>query len=189
MVADSPDALIACMDELDSGFACAGEVKTMTFVPTVNAATNIREMYGLLIVLSGVGTCCKSDEVFRTIVSSTANRAQFLHHAATPGLKDVLYVVGRSGNVTQGRIIYACFIQFSECIRHSCTFALDSVFVMEFEWMGKETKHIPRDYDDLLRHSHASDRNSFASYCSLGRGIRKLIEKYGRPMPPARMIR
>ena len=57
MIADSTDALIDCMDDLHYGFVCAGEVKTMTSLPTVNSTINIKGMYGPLIVLSGFGTC------------------------------------------------------------------------------------------------------------------------------------
>ena len=41
----------------------------------------------------------------------------------------------------------------------------------------------------MLKTSHASDLNSFASYYSLSRGILKLVISRGLPLPPSRMVR
>ncbi|CDF34053.1 unnamed protein product [Chondrus crispus] len=189
MIADSPDGILACKNEIEESFVCAAEIKTMTALTTVSEATHLREQFGPLTILSDVGSCGAADELFRTLIPSTQYRAQCLHHAATLGLKHVLFIVASSGSVTHGQIIYGCLIQFSEYIRHSYTFTLDSVLSMGFGWVGREPKYIPREYDALLKESHASDINSFASYYSLSTGIRRLIDKDGRPMPPARMIR
>ena len=112
-----------------------------------------------------------------------------MHHAATLGLRHISYVFGTSGNVTHGRIIYACLIEFSESIRQTYTHALERICCVGFEWVVEETKYIPKQYDGLLKQSHASDINSISSYHSLSNEIRRLIRYRGRPLPPARMIR
>lgn len=101
-IADSPDAILACPDEMDQKFVCATDIKTMTELATVNEGTLLRDYYGAVSMLSGVGSCQSSDEIIRALVSSTEYRAQCMHHEATLGLRHVLYVVGTSGNATQG---------------------------------------------------------------------------------------
>ena len=119
-------------------------------------------------------------------------RSRCIHHAAALGIRHVIYVTAKSGNVSYGRILYACVIEFSESIRHDYTYALACVSSVGFEWIGKDARHIQKEYDILLKQSHASninDINSLASYYSLRNGLRCLIENRKRPLPPARMIR
>lgn len=91
--------------------------------------------------------------------------------------------------MTEGAIIYACMVQFAESIRHQYTYLLDCVWHTSFWWVGSESMYIPKDYDDMLRQSHASDIQSFMSYYGLSQSLRACVEERGSPLPPYRMIR
>ena len=189
MLADSPDAVLAMQDEEEELEVCAVEVKTMTSVTTVEAAKDISEMYGPVVALENVGMSDKSTALFRELVPTVPYRSQVLHHAATRGINSVMYVVGTGGSITDGRILYVCYIKFAGLLRHSYTFSMDCIRVASFSWVGGESENVPKEYDDILKNSHASDLYSFASYYGLSEAIRKELRLRGEPIPPARMIR
>ena len=188
MVADSPDAVMAATDEDNLSTVYAVEIKTITAVRTIEGAAVLREKYGAIISLENVCTDERSSALFRELVPSTQYRAQVLHHCATLGMNHVAFVVGTGGSMVEGNIIYTCLVEFSESLRHSYTYCLDCVRVSVFSWVGLDASHVPKEYDDLLRNSHASDLYSFVSYYNLSKAIRKEVLKRGSPISPCRMI-
>lgn len=136
-----------------------------------------------------MGSCAASDELSRALVPLWQYRAQSLHHVSTLGLIHVFHLVGTSGNVTHGLIIYTCLLQLSESIRNCYKFALDVVRSLGFNQVGKETEHIPQKYDGPVRKSHASESNTLESYYRLSNVNCRLIDDKQRPLPPARIIR
>ena len=189
MLADSPDALMAATDDDDHTTVYAVEIKTMAAVRTIEAASLLREKYGPVIALDNVGTNLRSSELFRELVPNTEYRAQVLHHCATLGINKVVFVVGTGGSVVEGKILYACVVEFFESLRHSYTYCLDCVRVYAFRWVGMEAAKVPEEYDNLLKTYHASDLYSFISYYNLSKAIRQEVIARGSPIPPCRMIR
>lgn len=175
-------------DEEENLEICAVEVKTMTSVSTVEAAKDISEKYGPIVALDSVGMSEKSTALFRELVPTVPYCCQVLHHAATLGIKRVMYVVGTGGSITNGSILYVCYITFAELLRHSYTISMDCVMDC-VSWVGGESANIPQQYDVMLKNSQASDLYSFASYYGLSQAIRKELRLRGEPIPPARMIR
>lgn len=70
MLADSPDALLAATDNEDVTRICAVGVKTMTAVRTIESATALREKYGPVVVLEGVGREDNTTALFKELVST-----------------------------------------------------------------------------------------------------------------------
>ena len=97
--------------------------------------------------------------------------------------------MAKGGSVAAGGIIYSAVLEFPERLQAPYLFCLDAIRAAEFQWIGKPAENIPREYDDLLKSSNASDLYSFASYYSLGIALRKRIMERKSPLPPARMIR
>lgn len=95
-----------------------------------------------------------------------------LHHVVTLIINLVLFVVGTGRSITKGRILYVCLLDFAQYLRHGYTYAMKCVRVSSFAYIGRNEKQIPPEYDELLRHSHASDMYTF-SYFNLSRVIRK----------------
>lgn len=54
-------------------------------------------------------------------------------------------------------ILYCCIITFPESLCNSFTFVLKGVRVADFHWVGPESKLGPKEYDGVLKSSHASD--------------------------------
>lgn len=50
-------------------------------------------------------------------------------------------------------------------------------------------QHIRKEYDELLRDTHATDLYDFCTYYNLHRALRAKVNNSGRPPPPARQIR
>ena len=188
-IADSSEAVIAATDEDDTIVVMPVEVKTMTSISTVGAATDLKEKYGAFLCIENVGVDESSNELFQEMVPTTQYRAQVLHHAVTLGVNHVMFVVGTGGSMTEGRIVYVCNIQFSEQFRHKYTYALDCVRIAAFEWIGGEAKYIPKEFDNHLKNTHASDIHGFMSYYNLSQALRKSVIERGSPIPPSRIIR
>ncbi|CDF34407.1 unnamed protein product [Chondrus crispus] len=161
----------------------------MTSVRSVESATTLRARYGPVVSLRNVGTSDRSTGLFKELVGTPAYRAQVLHHAATLGVNNVLFVVGTGGSITKGGIVYVCHIVFAEHMRHNYTYALDCVRTAAFKWVGEGSERVPEQYDALLQNTHASDLYSFVSYYGLSQAIRHEVITRGEPIPPARMIR
>ena len=75
--------------------------------------------------------------------------------------------MAKGGSVTASGKIYSAVLEFLERLRAAYLFCLDSIQAAEFQWIGKPAENIPREYDDLLKSSYASDFYSFASYYNL----------------------
>lgn len=161
----------------------------MTAVRTIETANAQLEKFGPVVWLEGVGVDEESTVLFKELVPTTAYRAQVLHHAATLGLSYVLFVVGTGGSMMEGSILYCCILQFTETLGHSYSFSMDTVRLAGFEWVGRDSTNIPKEYDDMLRTSHASDLYSIVSYYNVSRAIRAKVISLGKPIPPSRMIR
>lgn len=94
MLTDSPNALLAATDYYGDVNAFAVEFMTMTSLRTIEASKVLWDKYGCVISLENVGIAESSTKLFRELVPTTSYREQGLHHAATLGLNNVLYVVG-----------------------------------------------------------------------------------------------
>lgn len=189
ILADSPDAVVAVADEEGDVTAMPVESKTMTAEGTVGAATELSHKYGQLICIEDVGQSELSNELFRDVIPASQHRAPVIHHAATLGSNSVMVVVGTGGSLTEGRILYACIIRFSEGFRHKYTYALDCVRRSAFEWIGGEAKYVPKEFDAHLKNRHASYIRSFMSYYNLSQALRRAVTERDEPIPPCRMIR
>ena len=189
LLADSPDGIRAALTQEGMVQVFALEIKTMTALTTIQSASTKARKYGELIILSDVGGDRQSTELFHELVPTTPYRLQCLHHAATLGLNSVLFLVATGGYITEGRILCGCMINFNETLGHQYTYILDCVRHTAFSWIGGEAKNIPKEYDNMLRQSHASDIHSFMSYYSLSEALRKCVEERKAPIPPSRMIR
>ena len=91
--------------------------------------------------------------------------------------------------MVEDSILYACVIEFSDSLCHSYTYCLDCVRLSTFQWIGMDRTHVPKEYDTMLKSSHASDIYSFVSYYNLSKSIRGEVIQRGSPIPPCRMIR
>ena len=136
-----------------------------------------------------MGTNLRSSELFSELVQTTEYRAPVSHHCATLGINKVVFVVGTGGSLVEGKILYACDVEFSESLRRSYTYCLDCVRVCAFRWVGMEAAKVPEEYENLLRTSHASDLYRFISYYNLSKAIRQEVIDRGSPIPPCRMTR
>lgn len=54
--------------------------------------------------------------------------------------------------------------------------------------MGREFANVPKQYEFVLKNSHASDLHSVESYYGLSQAIQKEFRLRGEPIPPVRMI-
>ena len=187
MLADSPDGVMACADEDDFTDVYAIEIKTMNSVRTIETASVLRDKYGPVLFLQNVGSKMQSSQLFREMIFSPQYRAQVLLHSATLGINNVVFVVGTGGSMVEGGILYACIIKFSQLLRHEYTYILDCLRASAFTWIGKESENVPKEYDDMLKSSHASDIYSFISYYSLRKACRSEVMKRGKPIPPRGM--
>lgn len=155
MLADSPDGVMACADEYEFTDVYAIEIKTMAAVRTIETASVLRDKYGPIVRLQNVSSDMQSFELFRELVPTSEYRTQVLHHCATLGINNVVYVVRTGGLMVEGSILYACIITFSELLRYDYTFTMDCICASAFSWIGTDCKNVPKEYDELLKNSHA----------------------------------
>lgn len=59
-------------------------------------------------------------------------------------------MVWTRGKMTQGRILWACVIEFAEAFLHKYTYCLDCVLQVSFERIGGEAKSVPEECESLL---------------------------------------
>lgn len=116
------------------------------------------------MVIDNIGKSAESGVLFRATVPSPDYRAQCLQHASSLGIGNVLYAVGRSGTIANGGIVYVCLLNFTSFHRSACIFTLDCVDSATFQWVRKDQKNIPKEYDQGLKESFASDIYDFSSY-------------------------
>lgn len=189
LLADSPDAIAAALNEKGMIQVFAVEIKTMTALTTIQSASFKANIYGELILLSDVGGDLQSTQILHELVPTTQYRSQCLHHAATLCINSVLFMITTSGSMTKGRILYACIVNFTETIRYQCTYILESVRHTGFSWIGVTERISQKEYDGMQQPSHASDIHSFMSCYSLSEALRKRVENRNALIPPSRMTR
>ena len=189
LVCDSPDALAAMKSTSGGMVVVSIVVKTKTSVATIDAANRTRDLYDSLINITCIGENAYSNKLFCEVVPNVWYRAQCLHHAATADTNTVLYVVAKAGRTTYSGIIFVAQLHFSDQIIHSYLYALDTLHVGAFEWIGRSARNIPDEYDTLVRDTFASDLQSFSSYYNISLSLKKHIQTTGLPLVPSEMVR
>lgn len=76
----------------------------MTARRTAQQAKDSKERYGPVISLENIGINMKSFSILQELVRTTSYPTQILHHAATLGMNDVIYVVGTGATISEGRV-------------------------------------------------------------------------------------
>ena len=83
---DSLDALCVFADDAGDYNCAVIEVKTMTSFATIEAAYTIRDIKAPIMMVDKIGSSGTSDQIFRQVVPTNADRMQCLHHAAVLGV-------------------------------------------------------------------------------------------------------
>ena len=187
---DSPDGVCGLRDSTVNAYRyCAIEIKTMTSSSTIEKAKSIAEEHYSFMRIHGIGVHDASTTLFKQVVPNATYRAQCLHHAAILDTPYVIFIVAKGSRSTQGCILYAVLLDFSESLRNKYICTLDSIRIGAFNWVGSSASCIPHEYDDMLKESHTSDLNSFCAYYNISKALKAKIFENGSPLPPCRQLR
>jgi len=110
----SPDVLLSETNQVGVIKVFVVAIKTMIALKTIEKAAAISEKHSPVILLSQVGSCRRTTELFMEAAQTTDYRAQVLHQAATLDINSVMFVVGTGGSITELRIQYICVIEFAK---------------------------------------------------------------------------
>ena len=86
-------------------------------------------------------------------------------------------------------MIYVALLHFNNDFKNSYTFFLSGIQKGAFSWIGASFEGITVEHDKIISSTHASDIQSFCSYCNLSKALKRSANDRGGPRLPARMIR
>ena len=76
----------------------------------------------------------------------------------------LFFVVAKGGSASGGGIIYSVILRYTSAFLGMYFFCLDIIRVAAFDWLGMPAQHLPKEYDELLKDTHATDLYSFCTY-------------------------